>query len=86
MTPLGNLVTDIDRDGNTVTVRMNARDGVRLVSSFDDGTVTYRAGRRLPAKGDEAMVDGTTVEVSSVGTDPDGTSWVVGGGVKHIWR
>lgn len=86
MTPLGNVVTDVDRDNNVVRVGIRPRDGVSVIKTVTEDGIEFRMGRRLPKRGDEVSVNGTTVEVEDSYTDPDGTSWVVGGGNKHRWE
>ena len=90
LTGLGHLVVEQTEDGHVkATLRSRNPELVRYGVTVTDGEVTLDMweGPRPPKPGQEVTVDGASVEVTKVETDPDGAIWVYGdNGRKVRWE
>ena len=90
LTPLGNLIIEIDRDENRVKLTLEPREGTVVRHRVtDDGNVSLEMweGTKAPSVHDEVTIGGVTVEVVSVSTDADGNVWVLGdNGQRLKWE
>lgn len=83
LTPLGNCVTEVDRENERVRVTLKPASGVTLrhsvdVDSDNNVVVEFWRGKRVPRLNEEITHNGKSVEVVGVQLDPDGSVWVTG--------
>ncbi len=94
LTPLGNVSVSVDRESETVTLRMKPRSGLslrhELTTDGDVVSIEFHQRKPLPKLHDEITVgdvNKTTIEVTGVTLDPDGSVWVTGdNGEKYRWE
>lgn len=83
LTPLGNCVTEYDRETERLRFTMRPASGVTVRHRLDvDGggniIVEFWKGKRVPRLNEEITHNGKSVEVVGVQLDPDGSIWVTG--------
>ena len=85
LTLVGRLEVE-QRDDGHVVVRVRGDNVRHKASETEDGVeLDLWRGSKVPKPGDEVHVNGTSMEVSKVETDPDGNVWLYGDGRKEKW-